>query len=165
MMSAIPRVMDHFFGMEKLDVTFVQPTVENGLLTAYHEIGSAKSSISIMIMRLPSNTVVPFQVRKKGEIIYIAKGPGICGVIEFIGGQGRRYNMVAGNQLTIQPGCPHSMAYFPDHGKSTCEVLVISSLQDPKDIQWEDGVDELVKNNHRKHNAPDKEPKGEEARP
>ena len=82
------------------------------------------------------------------EKFYIYLGPFalLVGILR-VDGTFHEYRLTEGQMLAIPSGCEHYVKYLPDEDLP-CQVIVISSSQDGKDIQWEDAADQLCKNEH-----------------
>jgi quercetin dioxygenase-like cupin family protein len=101
--------------------------------------------LSIRLMTLNQNTVIPFHVHQRREKLYIFNGPGILEVGMFREKELHVIPIMTGAKLVIPPCTAHFVKYFPDE-PTACSTLVVSSSQEAGDILWENGVDTLIQN-------------------
>lgn len=150
-MSQLPRILDHLDRWGSQEVTFVRPTAGNGL-TILNTIATTDSPascvMSIRKLTVSRSTAIPFHVHPKREKIYIyLSKDSYTSVLVKIEGAMQTFALHHPlDHLVIPPGCPHAIVHA---AVSDGEILVITSSNDPDDIAWEDGIEELLKNEHQ----------------
>lgn len=142
----LPTVLDYLVKEELQRAKFVKPALGKEL-EALHE--EEASILAIRRMTLAPCMVVPVHMHEKKEKLYILVSPGVLRVVMDIGSRHCDIYMDLWDELIIPAGCPHCLSYFPGIPVS-CNVIVVASSRDSNDIQWEEGAELLIRNDHLK---------------
>lgn len=149
MKDNFPSILGCLDELQQAKVCFVRPTVGHGIKERYTSSdynSPATKVMAVWSLELGSHHTIPFHCYRNKEEIYIFGGGGHVDVFISMGANiAYKFTLTTkGDTLIIPPGRSHAVYYA---GILPVEILVISSSQDPE-IEWEPGIDELLKNEH-----------------
>jgi len=148
----VPRIYDVCKSDQLLHLRFIKPAPGAGIerLHTGNDGLPALAQMTSARLSLRANTIIPFHMHRQKEKVYHHEGGGTVEVIMRFGNSFRSFTLNGPKQtLPIPAGCPHAVICretLPPEQK--CDILVISSSQNPSDIVWEDDVEKLLLNEH-----------------
>lgn len=145
--GTLPHIQNHLPADTLHWVTFTKPAPDSEIFAVDGEsiISPASTILGLRLLKLKTGMVVPFHRHEKKEKVYIGKGAGELVVCLFIKETLHTVSLRKDVRVIVPPGCPHAL-----YCKDSCETLVITSNKDATDIVWQDGLEELLKNEHLK---------------
>lgn len=144
------NVADLLTDKEKATAIFTRPALGKELSEV--DCIETPQKMGLRFLTLKPNMVVPAHVHKLKEKLYVNMGEQSFWVYMDLPDQNGWKWVGPFGQLVVPAGCIHAMKYFPTgYGSQRhCVILVATSSQDATDIQWQEGVDDLLKNAHLK---------------
>jgi quercetin dioxygenase-like cupin family protein len=148
-MKELPSVLNFLSAEEENKAEFLKPIIGQELETFCEfdtDVSPKAEVLTIRLMTLGKNSVIPCHLHEKKEKLYVFYGPGILHVGMIRENNFRLFLMKAGTNLIIPPKTWHFVKYFPNK-QMPCRILVISSSQSTEDICWEKRTNELITKN------------------
>ena len=137
-------IRKHFDHLDWRTFRFIRPQ-RGKEITVLHENNIMFPNASVMgfrLMTLFGGTAVGIHMHEREKHYEKRNDSGVAHIIYFQG-QGSRLRILKdrGEELIIRPRTPHGIIVT----EGFVEIRVIGSSNDPNDILWQNGYDELVK--------------------
>ncbi|MEO6077899.1 MAG: hypothetical protein ABIP54_03885 [Candidatus Andersenbacteria bacterium] len=148
-LNPLPKILDALGG-DASYIKLIRPALGQDLIALNEtdsETSLAPRSMTLRKLQLQRDTAVPFHCHVQREKTYLCTQSSSTTVLILVDGEVKKFLLQEPwDRVTIPSKYPHAIVH---RSVRPGEILIISSSHDPDDVQWEEGLDELLTNKHQ----------------